>query len=59
MAEFVFKNNSFEFNGYVKQQVSGTATGTKCAPTYGCIYICGWGRDLILKRSRNDTSSMV
>ena len=28
MAEFVFKNNFFEFNGSVKQQVSGTAIGT-------------------------------
>ena len=28
MAEFVLKNNFFEFNGSVKQQVSGTAIGT-------------------------------
>ena len=39
MVEFVLKNNSFEFNGSVKQQVSGTAIGTKCAPTYACIYM--------------------
>ena len=39
MAEFVLKNNFFELNGSVKQQVSGTAIGTKCAPTYACIYI--------------------
>ena len=39
MAEFVLKNNYLEFNGSVKQQVSGTAIGTKCAPTYACIYI--------------------
>ena len=39
MAEFVLKNNFFEFNGSVKQQVSGTAIGTKCAPTYACIYM--------------------
>ena len=38
-AEFVLKNNFFEFNGSVKQQVSGTAIGTKCAPTYACIYM--------------------
>ena len=36
MAEFVFKNNFFKFNGSVKQQVSGTA---KCAPTYASIYM--------------------
>ena len=32
MAEFLLKNNFFEFNGSVKQQVSGTAIGTKCEP---------------------------
>ena len=37
MAEFVLKNNFFEFNGSVKQQVSGTAIGTKRAPNYVCI----------------------
>ena len=39
MAEFVLKNNFFEFNGQIKQQISGTAIGTKCAPTYACIYM--------------------
>ena len=39
MTEFVVKNNFFEFNGSVKQQVSGTAIGTKCAPTYASIYM--------------------
>ena len=39
MAEFVLKNNFFEFNGQIKQQISGTATGTKCAPTYACMYM--------------------
>ena len=39
MASFVLKNNLFEFNGKVKQQVSGTAIGTKFAPTYACIFI--------------------
>ena len=29
MAKFVLKNNNFEFNGKVKQQILGTATGTK------------------------------
>ena len=39
MVEFVLKNSFFEFNGSVKQQVSGTAIGTKCDPTYACIYM--------------------
>ena len=37
--EFVLRNNYFQRNGKVKQQISGTAIGTKCAPTYTCIYI--------------------
>ena len=39
MAEFVLKNNYFEFNGSIKQQISGTAIGTKFAPPYVCIFI--------------------
>ena len=39
MVEFVLKNNFFEFNGSVKQKVSGTTIGTKCAPTYASIYM--------------------
>ena len=31
MAKFVLKNNYVEFNGKVKQQISGTAIGTKFA----------------------------
>ena len=36
-AEFVLKNNFFKFNSQIKQQISGTAIGSKCAPTYACI----------------------
>ena len=39
MAEFVLKNNYFEFNGKVKKQLSGTAIGTKFAPTYASIFM--------------------
>ena len=39
MAAFVLKNNYFEFNGEVKHQISGTAIGTKFAPTYASIFI--------------------
>ena len=30
MAEFVLKNNFLEFNGQIKQQISGKTIGTKC-----------------------------
>ena len=39
MAEFVLKNNFFEFDTNVYQQISGTAIGTKFAPPYACIFI--------------------
>ena len=39
MAEFVLKNSYFQFNGQVKQQMSGIAIGTKFAPTYACIFV--------------------
>ena len=39
MADSVLKNNFFEFNNQIKQQISGTAIGTKCAPTYACIFM--------------------
>ena len=37
MAEFVLKYNLFEFNYKVFQQISGTAIGTKFAPSYARI----------------------
>ena len=37
MAEFVLKNNYFEFDRSVFQQMSGTAIGTKFALPYACI----------------------
>ena len=39
MAEFVFKNNYFEFDSEVKKQISGTAIGTKFASPYACIFM--------------------
>ena len=39
VAEFVLKNNFFEFNGEVERQKSGTAIGTKYAPPYACIFM--------------------
>ena len=38
-AKFVLKSNYFEFNGKVKQQILGTAIGTKFAPPYTCIFM--------------------
>ena len=34
MDRFILQSNYFEFNGIVKQQISGTAVGTKFALTY-------------------------
>ena len=39
MADFLLKNNYFEFDSCIKQQISGTAIGTKSAPTYACIFM--------------------
>ena len=39
MADFVLKNNYFEFNWQIKQQISGIAIGTKFAPPYACLFI--------------------
>ena len=50
MAEFVLKNNFFEFNGQIKQQISGTAIGTKCASTYACIYMDKMEGELLEKQ---------
>ena len=39
MAEFVLKNNFFEFNGEVKKQKSGKAIVMKFAPPYACLFM--------------------
>ena len=39
MARFVLQNEYFAFNGIVNQQISGTAIGTKFAPTYACLFM--------------------
>ena len=39
MADFVLKYNFFDLNGEVKRQKSGTATVTKFAPAYACIFM--------------------
>ena len=39
MADFVLKNNLFEFDSKFYQQISGTAIGTKFAPPYACTFM--------------------
>ena len=39
MTEFVLRNNYIEFNDKVNQQIPETVIGTKCTPTYTCIYM--------------------
>ena len=54
MAEFVLlKNNIFEFNGNVKQQVAGTAIGTKFAPPYACMYMDEVETEILKKQELN------
>ena len=50
MAEFVLNNNFFEFDLKVKQQVSGTAIGTKFEPPYACIFMDKVEIDFFLER---------
>ena len=39
MADFVLKNNLFEFDSKFYKQISGTAIGTKLAPPYTCLFM--------------------
>ena len=39
MANFVLENSCFEFDPCIKQQISGTATGTEFTPPYACIFM--------------------
>ena len=41
------KNNFFEFNDKVLQQISGTDIGTKFAPPYACIYMDRFEQDFL------------
>ena len=47
MTDFVLKNNFFEFDTKIIQQISGTAIGTKFAPPY--MHIC-----LFMDRLKNE-----
>ena len=39
MEDFVLKNKYFELNGQIKQQIYGTAIGTKFAPPCACLFM--------------------
>ena len=39
MADFLFKNNLFEFNSKFYKETSGMSIGTKFAPPYACIFM--------------------
>ena len=39
LAEFVLKNNYFEFNSDVYCQIFGTAMGTEFVPPYACTFM--------------------
>ena len=39
MADLVLKNNYFEFDGKIKQQISGTTIGTKFASPHACLFM--------------------
>ena len=39
MEDFVLKNKYFELHGQIKQQIYGTAIGTKFAPPYACLFM--------------------
>ena len=39
MAEFMLKNNFFEFETKITQKISGTAIGTKFVPPYACLFM--------------------
>ena len=47
LAEFVLQSNFFEFNNEIKQQISGTAIGTKFAAPYACVYMDKTETDLL------------
>ena len=47
MADFVLSNNFFEFDSETYHQISGTAIGTKFAPTFACIFMDKFETDFL------------
>ena len=50
MAEFVLKNNYFEFDSKVKKQISGTAIGTKFAPPHTLSLWITWKENFLRQK---------
>ena len=46
LLEVVLINNHFEFNGKHYHQVSGTATGTKLAPSYANLFMTKFEKNI-------------
>ena len=51
MARFVLKNNFFEFDSKIKQQISGTTTGTKFAPPYAGVFMDKFETDFLTTKN--------
>ena len=47
MARFVLRNNFFEFDSKIKQQISGTAIGRNFAPPNACIFMDKFETDFL------------
>ena len=47
----IMRSNYFDFNGKVRQLISGTTIGTNCAPTYFCIYMDEFENEFLSLRS--------
>ena len=52
LLQFILTFNVFEFLGTFYQQICGTAMGTKCAPSYACIFM-GYIEEQIQELSNN------
>ena len=53
MADFVLKNNYFEFDSCIKQKISGTAIGTKFAPLMHVFLWIRWKMHFLSHRMQN------
>ena len=51
MARFALKNNFVEFDSKIKQQISGTAIGTKFAAPYACILMDKFKTDFLITQN--------
>ena len=47
MGKSVLKNNFFQFDSKIKQQISGTGIGARFAPPYACIFMDKFETDFL------------